>query len=175
LNELKRAIRKFQRSDVIFDTREKVSTDMLVNKGGRQFDSTGNAISGPALAKYTLTNEALEIERINAEGVWEVEVRPNGRAKPTAARSTDSERLFEVTFEAKVSDLSHVVRCVSINADSWKWIDHTHFFIQEKNWRPYNATLKGQANLNILIRIQDEINQIPAGTLYLRNISVRLV
>ena len=173
LLELKEAIRQFDQNNMIFDARKGLTADHLVNKGGKRHDSRGNAISVEAQADVKLTNEALEITRKNMEGVWEVEVRPTGRSSPTVARLAGADRMFEVGFEARVTGTQHVVRCVSIDASNWDWIDNRPFTVDKETWQPFTATLRAPMNLDILFRIQDEIEQPPDGTLYLRNITAR--
>lgn len=173
LLEMKEAIRQFDGSNIIFDARKGLTADHLVNKGGKRYNSRGDPISVEAQADFKLTNEALEITRKNLEGVWEVEVRPTGRSSPTVASLAGADRMFEVSFEARVTGTQHVVRCVSIDASNWGWIDDRPFTVDQGIWQTFTANLRAPMNLDILFRIQDEIEQPPDGTLYLRNITVR--
>ena len=174
LNEMKRAVREFVASKVIFDSGLKVTDDTLISKGGRRYEGSGKPVNddvGQAVSR--LTYEALEIRRTGKEGVWEVEVRPNGRRRPSLARVDRPGRTVKVAFEAKVSDAEHKVICVSIDADNWQWLENEVFVIRDTAWKAFNVILSAPEDRNVLIRIQDEVEVTPSGTLYLRNISVR--
>lgn len=172
LLELKEALRQFQQNRVIFDASQGLAPDHLVNKGGRRHDRNGNAISGYGQANYKLTNEALEITRTNHDGIWEIEVRPAGPSIPTVARTTRAERQFLISFQARVTGSSHILRCVSIDASNWAWIDNRFFSVSSSDWNAFGAHLRAPLNLDILFRLQDEIDSPPDGTLYVRNVAV---
>jgi len=173
LLELKEAVREFDTKFLIFDARRNLRPEHLVNKGGKRHDPSGKPTSSDATATVKLTDEALEIVRTNSEGVWHIEVRPNGRSVPTIARSPDLDRILSVEFEARVTGAEHIVRCVSIDASTWGWIDNKPFPVTEGEWRGFQGGLRAPLNLDVLVRLQDELEHPPDGTLYLRNIVVR--
>jgi hypothetical protein len=173
LLELKEAVREFDTKSLIFDARRNLRPECLVNKGGKRYDQSGKPRSNDATATFRLTDEALEIVRTNSEGVWHIELRPNGRSLPTTAKSLDLDRTLRVEFEARVTGGEHIVRCVSVNASTWDWIDSRPFPVTEGEWRSFEGELRAPLNLDILVRLQDELEHPPDGTLYLRNIVVR--
>jgi hypothetical protein len=173
LFELKEALRAFDAQFLIFDARHNLRSEQLVNKGGKRHDPLGNPVSDVGTASFKLTNDSLEIRRTNAEGVWQVEIRPNGRLTPTVAKRPGLDRTLRVDFEAKITGTEHIVRCVSVNASNWDWIDSRHFPVTESEWRSFRAELNAPLNLDVLVRLQDELERPPDGILHLRNIAVR--
>jgi hypothetical protein len=174
LFELKEALRTFS-PKMIFDSRRNLKAGNLVSKGGKKYDEFSKPLSGDATATFQLTDEALEITRTNSEGVWHVEVRPNGGSEPTLARSPGTERRIRVHFDAKITGVEHNVSCVSVDGQTRAWIDHRLFHINERDWRSYSAELNAPLNLDILLRLQDELEHPPGGVLYVRNIVVTQV
>ncbi len=172
LFELKEALLKFDTKLLIFDGRHNLRREHLVNKGGKRHDSSGQAVSSNATAIVDLTDEAVEIQRTNSEGVWEIEVRPNGRSEPTLPRRPNSDRTLRVTFDARVTGKEHIVRCVSINASNWAWIENRPFSVKDSEWKGFAAELKAPVNIDVLVRLQDELQHPPDGTLYLQNVVV---
>jgi len=83
------------------------------------------------------------------------------------------DRILSVEFEARVTGAEHIVRCVSIDASTWGWIDNKPFPVTEGEWRGFQGGLRAPLNLDVLVRLQDELEHPPDGTLYLRNIVVR--
>jgi hypothetical protein len=175
LFELKEALRAFDAKFLIFDARHNLRSEQLVNKGGKRHDPLGNPVSDVGTASFKLTNEALEIKRTNDEGVWQIEIRPNGRLTPTVAKRPGLDRTLRVEFEAKITGTEHIVRCVSVNASNWAWIDSRDFSVTEGEWRSFRAELSAPPNFDVLVRLQDELQHPPDGILYLRNIAVRLL
>jgi hypothetical protein len=171
LLELQEALREF-RPKTIFDSRRNLKPGHLPNHGGKSYDLHGNPISGDATGTFDLTDLALEISRINFEGVWHIEVRPNGRLAPTLPRGPGSERSVRVHFEAKTSGKKHKVRCVSADAHTKAWIDNKEFDVWESDFRTFTAELSAPLNLDVLVHLQDELDQPAEGKLYVRNIVV---
>jgi Predicted nucleotide-binding protein containing TIR-like domain len=174
LLELKEAMRDFGPKS-IFDSRRNLKAEHLVNKGGKKYDSLGKPTSGDATGNSQLTDQALEIGRTNSEGVWHIEVRPNGILAPTIPRGLGSERSIRMHFEAKVAGAEHNVRCVTADAHTKAWIDNRLFQVKENVWRNFSAVLSAPLNQDVLVRLQDELEHPPNGTLYLRNIVVTQV
>jgi hypothetical protein len=171
LLELREALREFGLTS-IFDSRRNLKPEHLVNKGGKKYNELGKPISGDATGSSQLTNESLEIGRTNSEGVWHIEVRPSGRFKPTLPRGLGSERSVRIHFDAKIAGLEHSVRCVTANANTKGWIDHSLFQVKEEQWQTFTTELSAPLNLDVLVRLEDEIEQPPNGKLYLRKIIV---
>jgi len=80
-----------------------------------------------------------------------------------------------VHFEAKIAGTEHKVRCVTADAHTKAWIDNRLFEVKEDKWLNFNAVLSAPLNFDVLVRLQDELEQPPNGTLYLRNIVVTQV
>jgi hypothetical protein len=174
LLELREALREFGLKS-IFDSRRNLKAEHLLNKGGKKYDQLGKPISGDATGNFQLTDQALEIGRTNSEGVWHIEVRPNGSFTPTIPRGIGSERSVRVHFDAKITGAEHYVSCVTADAHTKAWIDSRRFQVNESEWRNFTAVLNAPLNLDVLVRLQDELEQPPSGTLYLRNIVVTQV
>lgn len=173
LYELKETLREFVMPNVVFDA-PKNSKDQLVCKAGRQHDVSGTPISKYATADFKQTNDALEVTRTNSEGHWAIDVRPYGGGEPTIRKTP--RRHVRVAFEAKVTvGETHVVRCVTINASTWAWIKNRDFTVIENDWKGFDAILEAPSDIDILVRLQEEVAYSPSGTLYIRNIVVTSV
>ena len=171
LLELKEALRAFS-PKTIFDARRNLRAGHLVNIGSKKHDKFGTPISVEATANFNLTDDALEVTRTNSDGTWNIEVRPNGMSAPTISRSLTTERSVRIHFEAKIDGAEHNIRCVSLDANTRDWIENRLFHVREREWKNFSAELNAPSNLDILVRLQDELEHPPRGTLYIRNIVV---
>lgn len=170
LFEMKEALRKFVRPETIFDARRGLRLDQLVPNGGRRHEN-GRPVSGPATAEYRQTNAALEITRTNTEGHWDIDVRPKGASYPTVVKSTNLR--LHVDFDARVTaGARHTVRCVTLEMPGGRWIENQSFLVTEEEWTHRAATLRALPDADVLVRLQDEVEVHPSGTLYLRNIAI---
>jgi hypothetical protein len=149
LLELREALREFGLKS-IFDSRRNLKAEHLVNKGGKKYDHLGKPTSQDATANFQLTDQALEIGRTNSEGVWHVEVRPNGSFTPTIPRGIGYERSIRVHFDAKVTGGEHYVSCVAADARTNAWIDSRKFQVNEREWQNFTAVLNAPLNLDVL-------------------------
>jgi hypothetical protein len=175
LRELRQALRAFVPAGFVFDARRNLKPEQLVSGAGRKHDRSGAPTSVFAEAKLNRTNEALEITRTNSAGHWDIDVRPLGKSEPTIRRAPASPRALQIDFAAKVTaGAKHIVRCVTMSPN-WARLDDQHFDVIESDWTDFHATLKAPADIDVLVRLQDEVDYHPSGTLYIRNIAVALV
>jgi hypothetical protein len=155
----------------VFDSRHRPRREQFVSKMGRRYNKDGKSASEPAAGTWELT-DALEIYRTNSEGVWEVEIRPEGRATPTLLKMP--ERFVRVTFEARTTGDARVVRCVSLDAENWNWFDQEAHTVDKPQWRSFSSTLRAPKDSDVLLRIQDEFSGENAGGIYFKKIVVTL-
>jgi hypothetical protein len=178
LHQMKGALRSFDtdRHNLIFDSSSNLQPDQLVFKRGKQWDASGTTpITDFAQGDARVTNEAVEIQRANSEGTFEVEIRPKGSNEPTIPRIPGSDRRFELRFEARVENATHKLRGVIVNSHTYKWLDHTGFTISSQDWASNVTILSAPPGVDVLVRIDDEIDALPTGKVYLRNISIKQI
>jgi hypothetical protein len=171
---LRDAIRAFADTAApIFDSRKNLQTYQLAFKKGKRWNSSGTApISAAAEGNAKLTNEAIELQRDNDEGTFEIEIRPKGAGEPSISRVPNSDRLFEIRFEARIEETPHTLRVVLMHDKAYEWLSSESFEIVGKEWTTYTTCLGAAPGVDILVRIDDEISGLPSKRVFIRNIVV---
>ena len=175
LHEMKSALKAFSASRLysIFDSRVNLKSYQLVRRGGKKYNELGTGpISGVAEGSAVITDTAIELKRSNSEGVYQIEIRPNGKNEPSIAQVPTAARRFEVKFDARIENTSHNLRVVFVDNKFYNWLDDELFVVSSQNWNSYVALLKVSPTSDVLLRIDDEIDTLPSGKLYIRNIIV---
>jgi hypothetical protein len=174
LYEMKAELRSFEgrRRQPIFESSTNLDTHLVV-KGGRRWNAQGTEpISAVGSGSYAVTDGILVLERSNTEGVFEVELRPQGADEPTIPRVANCESVYQIEFEAKVDGSNHIVRAICASAKDFRWLCSHEFNITQSDWKPYRAPLKAPNHIDLLIRLDTEVNALPSGLLHLRNMRV---
>ena len=157
----------------IFDSRKNLQSYQLAFKKGQRWNSSGTApISAAAEGHARLTDEAIELQRQNAEGTFEIEIRPRGAGEPSIPRVPNSDRLFEIRFEARVEETPHTLHVVLVLDKAYKWLSSESFGITQREWTTYTTCLGAAPGADVLVRIDNEIGGIPSKRVFIRNIVV---
>lgn len=175
INPLKTKLRAFKSKDFkpIFDSSTDLKPYQLILKDGYEWNSSGEKVSKISECTHDVTDEHMRIERKNSEGVFEIEIRPEGKGEPTIPRIKNSDRIFDIRFEGKVEGKPHKVKIVLIQDITYKWLDHHAFDIASTGWQPFARALKAPPGIDILVRLEEQIDGDPQGALFLRNITVK--
>jgi hypothetical protein len=172
LQQMKVALREFEgsTSGMIFDSATKLSRHQIVAKGGRKWDVSGTPISDFAQGVANLSEGIFELQRTNGVGVFEIEIRPNGPSEPSISRLS-KERLIRISFKGRVENAAHKIRILLLDTKFW-WLANECIDVKDTSWRHYESILTAAPHLDILVRLDDEIDVTPSGRLFLRDISI---
>jgi hypothetical protein len=157
LVELKQSLRRFQNSSeaIIFDA-DLNKRFHFEHKGGYDQYQNGKR-AGPKGEGNLIFHQdgSLQIQRGNIGGRYEIELRPFGRTEPTISKSARPERVFRVTFKAKIESGAHEIRVVLKDNKQETWVDHKVVNVSVDDWQDFEFFLRAPPSLDLFLRIDD--------------------
>ena len=167
LLELKQALRKFQNSSksVIIDSEKDFKPFHFEHQGGHDVYQGDKSTDQRGKGNLVFLDDGtLQLMRTNAEGRYEVELRPNGRKEPTISRTANPERVFRVTFKAHTDKGAHELRFVLKDVRQNSWVDHKTVNISTQDWQDYGIYLRVPPSSDVFLRIDDRgVTAIPSS------------
>lgn len=157
LVELKQSLRKFHSSPeaTIFEA-DWNKRFHFEHKGGRNYSADGKQVDPKGEGNLIFGPDgSLQIQRSNIGGRYEIEIRPFGRTEPTIRKSVRPERVFRVTFKAKVEGGAHQIRVVLKENQQGQWADNKVVYVSADDWQPFEIFLRALPSLDLFLRIDD--------------------
>jgi predicted nucleotide-binding protein len=157
LVELKQSLRKFQNSPeepvFIADITKHFHFE---HRGGHNEFENGKPVGPRGEGNLIFhPDESLQIQRNNTVGRYEIELRPFGPREPTIPKSTRSERVFRVTFKAKIEGGAHEIRVVLKDNQMDRWADYKVVNVSVGNWGDFEVFLRASPTWDLFLRIDD--------------------
>src|SRR5262249_16564501 len=115
----------------------------------------------------------ITINRVNATGRFEIQLRPQGPSRPSFRKIIDPPpRQLRVTCEVKAEDATHRMRFVAKDEQSDKWLADETWRIEAGDWQPIEFSLWVDPAKDFLFRIDDEEPSKAPTKLLIRNLTV---
>ena len=120
-----------------------------------------------------LSDGVIRLERRNKEGRFEIELRHNGPQAPSVTkRFALVERVFKVSFDARVDFGAHTLRCVFKNIATGGWDADKAVLVGTRAWKAYRLDMRTPASSDLLFRIDDLGPTVIPSRLYLRKLQI---
>jgi hypothetical protein len=115
--------------------------------GNRSIEVDGKLSEG----ELSLVQGGVRVKRTNAEGRYEIELRPEGKSAPSFPALT---RTIRISCEAMVVGGQHTVRFVMKDIKAGKWIWDKSWSVTKRSWVRIDASCTVPA-VDLLFRIDD--------------------
>ena len=179
LLQLKQSIRTLgprnkQREMVVYDSEQEFREYHFIHKNSYIYRNN-QRVSKKSAGTLRFLNDAHEIqlERASLDGRYEIELRPKGKLLPSIPRLREpTQRIFQISCEAKVTKGQRSVRFVLKDIEADKWADDKSVEIKDTAWTPVGAYLQAQPTSNLLFRIDDLVPTEAPSTLLIRKLKI---
>lgn len=159
-------------SSILFDS-ELSSAAHFRGKQSKIYKS-GKAASEQAAGEMRIDRDGvLQIDRSNAGGKYEIQLRPRGPDNPSfTKRHNPPPRVLHITCEARVEGGTHDLRFVAKDEKHDKWLANEIRTVKSSDWTKIDCYLWVKSTLDFLLRIDDENLTEAPSSLFIRKLSV---
>lgn len=177
LYEVKQAIRGLgslnKRQVVLYESATDFKPYHFEHRGGYFWrDNQKISPQGEGLLDF-LSEGILRVQRKNAEGRYEIELRRAGPDMPSITKKHEPPpRILRIACDAKVDAGEHAVRFVLKDIKTEKWVGNTLKQVSAKEWTPLEVYFRVPSTADLLFRIDVEKPSIVPSNLYLRNLMI---
>jgi hypothetical protein len=178
LYEVKQTIRRLgtrgNQNAILYDSKKDFKQYDFAHGNSVFYDRDGRPASPKSDGSLGfLAGGVLEVVRRSVEGRYQIELRRDGRDKPSIAKTTTPpERVFQVSCEAMVDRGERTIRFLLKDEKANKWLDNDVRTISSTTWTELSVYLRVPATIDLLFRIDDEKPTIVPSSLCLRNLVI---
>jgi hypothetical protein len=177
LFEIKQAIRDLgsitKRQALLYESAENLKPYHFEHRSG-YFWKDDKKISPRGEGSLTFLPEGiLRVERQNAEGRYEIELRREGPDKPSFLKKHEPvTRIIRVGCDAKVDAGEHTLRFVLKDTKAGKCGANAVRQVAATDWTPIEAYFRVGSTLDLLFRVDvEKVSHVPSSV-FLRNIRI---
>lgn len=169
---IRNRVESLRKSSILYDSTRQFRSFHFRGVPAHHWEE-GQKVGKKAEGSLTSEEGVIRIERTNVDGKFELQLRPNGREKPSIKRKYEPvHRVLHISCDAKVDVGEHTVRFVLKDEDANKWIASEVKRVVTNDWTKIECYLQIPATVDALLRIDDEkVSQVPSN-LYIRNLKV---
>jgi hypothetical protein len=178
LYELKRTLRSATREAVAetipYDSSSGFKPYDFEHRNGRFWQGDKPISPHGDGALHFLPDGVMRLVRRDQVGRYEIELRRNGRGKPTIFKSYEPpDRVITVSCDARVEEGDRTLHFILKDEATNKWIAHATETIASSSWTRVTVYLRALPTADLVLRIDDEIPSKMPSTLYLRNLVMK--
>ena len=152
---------------LLYDSAESNMEAHFKGVEGREYNKEGKPSGEKGFGNLTIDYDGnVRVDRTNADGRYEIQLRCQGPKKPSFAKSyTPPQRLLRVNCEAKAEGGEHTLRFVAKDNELDKRLAEDKKKIQPGEWTELALYLWVDSTRDILFRIDDLASQAPSTIL----------